>query len=105
MFLEGGKKFVGLEKLESPMNLICVTPTEIQALFSDFKKEGLQQPSDPDPWRLIAVRTLTPGPKRIPSVQTRSQRFGHTHGGDVFSTANYCCSTLFFSSFRAAHKL
>ena len=40
MFLEGGKKFVGLEKLESPMNLICVTPTEIQTLFSDFKKEG-----------------------------------------------------------------
>lgn len=40
MFLEGGKKFVGLEKLESPMNIICVTPTEIQALFSDFKKEG-----------------------------------------------------------------
>mgnify|MGYP000342378726 CR=1 FL=1 len=40
MFSEGGKKFVGLEKLESPMNLICVTPTEIQALFSDFKKEG-----------------------------------------------------------------
>ena len=29
-----------LEKLLSPMNLICVTPTEIQALFSDFKKEG-----------------------------------------------------------------
>lgn len=29
-----------LEKLESPMNLICVTPTEIQVLFSDFKKEG-----------------------------------------------------------------
>lgn len=29
-----------LEKLASPMNLICVTPTEIQALFSDFKKEG-----------------------------------------------------------------
>ena len=29
-----------LEKLPSPMNLICVTPTEIQALFSDFKKEG-----------------------------------------------------------------
>lgn len=49
--------------------------------------------------------TLTPGPKSIPSVQTRSQRFGHTHGGDAFLTANYCCSTLFFSSFRAAHKL
>lgn len=29
-----------LKKLESPMNLICVTPTEIQALFSDFKKDG-----------------------------------------------------------------
>ena len=29
-----------LEKLPSPMNLIRVTPTEIQALFSDFKKEG-----------------------------------------------------------------
>lgn len=40
MFSEGGKKFVGLEKLESPMNPICVMPTEIQALFSDFKKEG-----------------------------------------------------------------
>ena len=70
-----------------------------------LQKGRLQQPSDPDPRRLIAVRTLTPGPKSIPSVQTRSQRFGHTHGGDVFSTANYCCSTLFFSSFRAAHKL
>ena len=104
MFLEGGKKFVGLEKLESPMNLICVTPTEIQALFSDFKKEGYSS-RQTLPRRLIAVRTLTPGPKSIPSVQTRSQRFGHTHGGDVFSTANYCCSTLFFSSFRAAHKL
>jgi hypothetical protein len=22
------------------MNLICVTPTEINALFSDFKKDG-----------------------------------------------------------------
>ena len=29
-----------LKKLDPPMNLICVTPTEIQALFSDFKKEG-----------------------------------------------------------------
>lgn len=29
-----------LEKLPTPMNLICVTPTEINALFSDFKKEG-----------------------------------------------------------------
>ena len=29
-----------LEKLPTPMNLICVTPTEINALFSDFKKAG-----------------------------------------------------------------
>lgn len=29
-----------LEKLPMPMNLICVTPTEINALFSDFKKDG-----------------------------------------------------------------
>lgn len=29
-----------LEKLESPMNLICVTPIKIEVLFSDFKKEG-----------------------------------------------------------------
>lgn len=29
-----------LEKLETPMNLICITPTKIEALFSDFKKEG-----------------------------------------------------------------
>ena len=29
-----------LKKLESPMHLICVTPTEIQALFSHFKKAG-----------------------------------------------------------------
>ena len=29
-----------LEKLPTPMNLICVTPTEINALFSDFKKDG-----------------------------------------------------------------
>ena len=28
------------EKLPSPMNLICVTPTRIDALFSDFKKDG-----------------------------------------------------------------
>ena len=29
-----------LEKLEFPMNLICVTPVKIEALFSDFKKDG-----------------------------------------------------------------
>ena len=29
-----------LEKLESPMNLICVTPVQIEVLFSEFKKEG-----------------------------------------------------------------
>ena len=29
-----------LEKLESPMNLICVMPVKIEALFSDFKKDG-----------------------------------------------------------------
>ena len=29
-----------LKKLESPMNLICVTPVKIEALFSDFKKNG-----------------------------------------------------------------
>lgn len=29
-----------LEKLVTPMNLICVTPTKIEALFSDFKKDG-----------------------------------------------------------------
>lgn len=29
-----------LKKLESPMNLICVTPLKIEALFSDFKKDG-----------------------------------------------------------------
>ena len=28
-----------LEKLESPMNLICVTPVKIEALFSAFKKQ------------------------------------------------------------------
>ena len=38
--LGGRQEICRLEKLESPMNLICVTPTEIQALFSDFKKEG-----------------------------------------------------------------
>lgn len=31
---------VALEKLPTPMNLICVTPTEINVLFSDFKKDG-----------------------------------------------------------------
>lgn len=29
-----------LKKLPSPMNLFCVTPTRIDALFSDFKKDG-----------------------------------------------------------------
>lgn len=29
-----------LKKLASPMNLICVTPVEIDALFSEFKKAG-----------------------------------------------------------------
>lgn len=29
-----------LEKLKTPMNLICITPTKIEALFSDFKKDG-----------------------------------------------------------------
>lgn len=29
-----------LEKLESPMNLICVTPVKMEVLFSDFKKDG-----------------------------------------------------------------
>jgi len=29
-----------LEKMNPPMNLICVTPTKIQALFSDFKQKG-----------------------------------------------------------------
>lgn len=29
-----------LEKLESPMNLICVTPETIEVLCSDFKKDG-----------------------------------------------------------------
>lgn len=29
-----------LKKLATPMNLICVTPTEINALFTDFKNEG-----------------------------------------------------------------
>ena len=56
MFSEGGEKFIGLdykvhaeykkiplvalEKLESPMNLICVAPVKMEVLFSDFKKEG-----------------------------------------------------------------
>lgn len=29
-----------LEKLESPMHLICVTPIKIEALFSELKKAG-----------------------------------------------------------------
>lgn len=29
-----------LEKLNPPMNLICVTPVKIEALFSEFKKDG-----------------------------------------------------------------
>ena len=29
-----------LEKLESPMQLICVTPVQIEVLFSEFKKDG-----------------------------------------------------------------
>ena len=29
-----------LEKLESPMNLICVTPIKMEVLCSDFKKSG-----------------------------------------------------------------
>lgn len=29
-----------LKKLESPMNLICVTPVRIEALFSEFKESG-----------------------------------------------------------------
>ncbi len=29
-----------LEKLQQPMNLICVKPVKIQALFSEFKKNG-----------------------------------------------------------------
>ena len=28
-----------LKKLATPMNLICITPTEINALFSDFKNK------------------------------------------------------------------
>jgi hypothetical protein len=29
-----------LQKLDSAMNLICVTPVKFEALFSDFKKDG-----------------------------------------------------------------
>lgn len=29
-----------LKKLPSPMNLISVTPVNIEALFSEFKKKG-----------------------------------------------------------------
>lgn len=29
-----------LKKLESPMNLICVTPVKAELLFSNFKKDG-----------------------------------------------------------------
>ena len=29
-----------LQKLDTSMNLICVTPIKIEALFSDFKKDG-----------------------------------------------------------------
>lgn len=29
-----------LKKLESLMNLICVTPVKAELLFSDFKKDG-----------------------------------------------------------------
>lgn len=29
-----------LEKLAMPMNLICITPTKIEALSSEFKKDG-----------------------------------------------------------------
>lgn len=29
-----------LKKLEAPMNLICVTPIRIDALFSEFKNNG-----------------------------------------------------------------
>ena len=29
-----------LKKMESPLNLICVTPVKMDVLFSDFKKEG-----------------------------------------------------------------
>ena len=29
-----------LKKLETPMNLICVTPVKLEVLFSEFKKKG-----------------------------------------------------------------
>ena len=29
-----------LKKLNHPMNLICVEPDKIEALFSDFKEDG-----------------------------------------------------------------
>lgn len=29
-----------LKKLDPPMNLICVTPSKMEILFSDFKKDG-----------------------------------------------------------------
>lgn len=29
-----------LKRLYSPMNLLCITPTKMDLLFSDFKKEG-----------------------------------------------------------------
>ena len=29
-----------LKKMASPMNLICVTPVKMEALFSEFKKDG-----------------------------------------------------------------
>ena len=29
-----------LKKMESPLNLICVTPVKMDVLFSDFKKNG-----------------------------------------------------------------
>ena len=32
-----------LKKLESPMNLICVTPVKMDVLFSDFKKDRVDQ--------------------------------------------------------------
>lgn len=31
-----------LKKLESPMNLICVTHVKMEVLFSEFKKMGIQ---------------------------------------------------------------
>ena len=29
-----------LKKMESPLHLICIRPVQIEALFSDFKKDG-----------------------------------------------------------------